>query len=214
MIQRDFEVSFIADLALREKQIQQNYRPIIAVHKGFARPPGTLFRGLLLAEFAEAPVKESFYRAHHLQGLRIADPFMGGGTPLLEASRVGCDVVGHDINPMSYWIVKQEIEHLDLDAHGAASENLVRTLEEEIRGLYRTRCKPDHKGRFFKTPDSSDLVRLDQAESAWNALRPLFVPDDPIPGGEETDRLHRSGYRHYREMFNSCFRPGVQSHRD
>ena len=29
------------------------------------------------------------------------------------------------------------------------------------------------------------------------------MPDDPIPGGDETDRLHRWGYRHYREMFNS-----------
>ena len=45
MIERDFDVPFIADLALREKQIQQNYRPIIAVHKWFARRPGTLFRG-------------------------------------------------------------------------------------------------------------------------------------------------------------------------
>jgi putative DNA methylase len=68
---------------------------------------------------------------------------------------------------------------------------------------YCPSCKPTHKGRFFKTPDSSDLARLDQAESAWNALQPRFVPDDPIPGGDETDRLHRWGYRHYREMFNT-----------
>ena len=57
---------------------------------------------------------------------------MGGGTPLLEANRLGCDVIGHDINPMSYWIVKQEIEHLDLDAYHAASESLVERLEKEI----------------------------------------------------------------------------------
>ncbi|HXP60971.1 MAG TPA: DUF1156 domain-containing protein [Dongiaceae bacterium] len=50
MIERGFDISFVADLALREKQIQQNYRPIIAVHKWFARRPGTLFRSLLLAE--------------------------------------------------------------------------------------------------------------------------------------------------------------------
>jgi hypothetical protein len=29
MIERDFDVAFVADLALREKQIQQNYRPIM-----------------------------------------------------------------------------------------------------------------------------------------------------------------------------------------
>jgi hypothetical protein len=53
MIERDFDVSFVAAMALREKQIQQNYRPIIAVHKWFARRPGTLFRSLLLSEFAK-----------------------------------------------------------------------------------------------------------------------------------------------------------------
>lgn len=64
-------------------------------------------------------------------------------------------------------------------------------------------CKPRHKGRFFKTPDSTDFARLGQVEEAWNALQPLFVPDDEIPGGDETDRLHRWGYRCYREMFNA-----------
>jgi hypothetical protein len=39
MIERDFEVPFVADLALREKQIQQNYRPILAVHK-WSKPGG------------------------------------------------------------------------------------------------------------------------------------------------------------------------------
>ncbi|MFH0788418.1 MAG: DNA methylase, partial [Pseudomonadota bacterium] len=85
MIEKNFDISFIADLALREKQIQQNYRPIIAVHKWFARRPGTLFRGLLLSEFSDGPLREVFYKSNTLQGIQVADPFMGGGTPLLEA---------------------------------------------------------------------------------------------------------------------------------
>jgi putative DNA methylase len=40
MIETDFNIAFVADLALREKQIQQNYRPVIAVPKWFARRPG------------------------------------------------------------------------------------------------------------------------------------------------------------------------------
>jgi hypothetical protein len=83
MIERDFDVAFIAGQALREKQVQQNYRPIIAVHKWFARRPGTLFRSLLLSEFCEGELTEEFYRSRNLKGKRIADPFMGGGTPLL-----------------------------------------------------------------------------------------------------------------------------------
>jgi adenine-specific DNA methylase len=321
MIEKNFDIPFIADLALREKQIQQNYRPIIAVHKWFARRPGTLFRGLLLSEFSGLPLREAFYRANDLKGRRVADPFMGGGTPLLEANRLGCQVIGFDINPMSYWIVKQEIEHLDLGAYDQAVESLNRRLENDIGPLYRTKCvlcgkqdasvkyflwvkaischqcgkdidlfpgylistdrrhpqnvfvcsgcgqltetgdrinpgncrhcgtglsthgpagrnrcrcphcetdnfypnsslgpprhrlfameyhclscKKGHAGRFFKVPDVPDLKSVMEAEERWKGLRSRFVPDDEIPSGDETNRLHRWGYRHYREMFNA-----------
>lgn len=321
MIEKNFDIPFIADLALREKQIQQNYRPVIAVHKWFARRPGTLFRGLLLSEFSNSPLREAFYRPNDFPNIRIADPFMGGGTPLLEANRVGCDVVGIDINPMSYWIVKQEIEQLDLTAYDKAAESLRGELEKEIGRLYRTKCvicgdeyaqvkyflwvktigcrgcgkdidlfpgyllssdarhpknvfvcsscgqltetgdrknpgkcchcgtvlspngpasrnrcecshcgegnsfhnaelgpprhrlfameyhcpscKNGHAGRFFKAPDDQDLRRVGESEARWAKMRPRFVPDDEIPSGDETNRLHRWGYRRYREMFNA-----------
>lgn len=140
MIERDFDIPFVADLALREKQIQQNYRPVIAVHKWFARRPGTLFRALLLSEFVKEPLRESFYRSNNLAGIRVADPFMGGGTPLLEANRLGCDVFGADINPVAYWIVREEIQYLDLDAYRKASDKLRARLEEKVGELYRTTC--------------------------------------------------------------------------
>ena len=321
MIERNFDIQFISNIALREKQIQQNYRPIIAVHKWFARRPGTLFRGLLLSEFSERPLREIFYETNNFQGRHIADPFMGGGTPILEANRVGCDVTGFDINPMSYWIVKQEVEHLDLQAYSKAAIELRATLENEIGTLYRTRCslcgsndahvkyflwvkvtschqcgkgidlfpgyllsadarhpknvficpacgeltetvdrknpgqcahcateltvngpahrsrcrcsacgainrypdtslgaprhrlfameyhcpkcKPSHAGRFFKKPDAEDLARMHEVESRWTKMSPKYIPDDTIPSGDETDRLHRWGYMRYWEMFNS-----------
>ena len=139
-IERRFEVSLIAGMALREKQIQQNYRPIIGVHKWFARRPGTLFRGLLLAEFGQGDLEDQFFRANDFSGLRIADPFMGGGTPLIEANRVGCDVDGFDINPMSAWIVREEIEHIDLAAYEQAARVLIDALRAEIDRHYRTSC--------------------------------------------------------------------------
>jgi hypothetical protein len=37
---------------------------------------------------------------------------------------MGCDVVWFDINPMAYWVVKQEIEHLDLRAYQNAAKAL------------------------------------------------------------------------------------------
>jgi putative DNA methylase len=78
-IEKKFDIPFISSLALREKQIQQNYRPIIAVHKWFARRPGTLFRGLLLSEFVDKPLMDAFYSPNNLSGLMVVDPFMGGG---------------------------------------------------------------------------------------------------------------------------------------
>jgi hypothetical protein len=73
----------------------------------------------LLSEFADAPLRETFYRAHRLNGVRIADPFMGGGTPLLEANRLGCEIFGFDINPMSWWIVREQLDHIDLKSEAS-----------------------------------------------------------------------------------------------
>ena len=106
-IERRFEISLIASLALKEKQIQQNYRPIIAVHK-WLRGGRHLFRGLLLSEFAsDRRLDEAYFTGQDFEGRVVADPFMGGGTPLVEANRVGCDVIGCDINPMSASIVQR-----------------------------------------------------------------------------------------------------------
>ncbi len=140
MIEKNFDIPFIAGLALREKQIQQNFRPIIGVHKWFARRPGTLFRGLLLSEFGNGPLKEIFYQANRLSGLTVADPFMGGGTPIIEANRLDCGVVGVDINPMAYWIVQREIANLDVEEYRDAATRLLDYLHEQLGPYYRTTC--------------------------------------------------------------------------
>ena len=139
-IEQRFDISLIAAMALREKQIQQNYRPVIGVHKWFARRPGILFRGILLAEFGEGRLEDLIFQANDFPGLRIADPFMGGGTPIIEANRVGCDVEGFDINPMSTWIVREEITFLDLECYEQAARALIKSLHTEIGALYRTSC--------------------------------------------------------------------------
>jgi len=92
---------------------------------------------VLLFEFSDKPLREAFYKANDLSGCHIADPFMGGGTPILEANRIGCNVTAFDINPMSYWIVKQEIEHLDLGTYSKAADalELARNLDIEFTSM-------------------------------------------------------------------------------
>lgn len=140
MIEKNFDVPFIANLALREKQIQQNFRPVIGVHKWFARRPGTLFRGLLLSEFGAGPLPDIFYRANRLSQITVADPFIGGGTPILEANRLDCHVIGADINPMAYWIVQREIADLDLEEYRDAATRLMNDLKEQMGSHYMTTC--------------------------------------------------------------------------
>ena len=65
---------------------------------------------------------------------------MGGGTPLIEANRIGCNVQGFDINPMSAWIVREEIEHLDLRAYHREADALSAELQRELGDFYRTDC--------------------------------------------------------------------------
>ena len=319
-IETRFDIPFVAAMALREKQIQQIYRPIIAVHKWFARRPGSLFRALTLAEFGEAPLADLYFTGNDFPGRKVADPFMGGGTPLIEANRVGCDVTGFDINPMATWIVREEIEHLDLTAYHTSASHLLAELRRDLEQLYLTDCphygdpnvpvkyflwvkqigcracgkevdlfpgylvsqdsrhpknvlvcracgdlnevddrstpgachscnaelhtggparrgrcvcshcghdneyprasegpmqhrlfaieyynphrKANHKGRFFKKPDTKDLARVAECERRWKETRARFVPDAQILSGDETDRLHRWGYDRYRQMFN------------
>ena len=167
-------------MALKEKQIQQNYRPIIAVHKWFARCPGTLFRGLVLSEFSDRPLSECFFEANDFPGRMVADPFMGGGTPLLEANRVGCDVQGFDINPMAAWIVREEIEHLDLVADREAADGLVEALEQDIgagdvidRPLYGDRDVPVKYFLWIK------VLNCEKCSKEFDVFPGYLVEEDP-----------------------------------
>ena len=64
-------------------------------------------------------------------------------------------------------------------------------------------CKADHKGRFFKEVGETDLSKFREAARRLALIESdLPIPTDAIPEGDETTRLHRWGYRRYREMFN------------
>ncbi len=144
----------MAELARREKQIQQSYRPVIGIHKWFARRPGTVFRALLLSEFgASGTLRERFFSSNDLSGRLIADPFMGGGTPVLEANRLGCSVIGTDINPMAFWVVRQALAALDRRRFLEEARRVVSAVETSLGSLYETTCvecgNPSAQVKYF-----------------------------------------------------------------
>jgi putative DNA methylase len=139
-LESDFDETFVARLAAAEKQVQQSYRPVIGVHKWFARRPGTLFRALMLTELGEQALTKAFFERNDLNGV-VLDPFMGGGTTLFEANRLGLSVIGYDTNPMSRWICERELEEIDVEEFEEAGEQVCRAVEKKVGALYVTRCE-------------------------------------------------------------------------
>lgn len=73
---------------------------------------------------------------------KILDPFMGGGTSLVEASRFGVEVDGYDLNPVAWFTTKKQIEAGDTDIEEikSAFEDVKHDVAEEILQYYRTNC--------------------------------------------------------------------------
>ena len=104
---------------------------------------------------------------------------MGGGIPLIEANRIGCDVYGFDINPMSAWIVREEIEHLDMDAYEQEAAKLLKTLRAEIEDLYHTDCPLYGDTSRARVPaGATSSWRVGRQTSCWSPW-PIRQPASP-----------------------------------
>jgi putative DNA methylase len=155
-IEVGFPIVEINDLVVPERN---SFKPIYQMHKWFARRASCVFRAILLGTLKPAfqpdgtptDIMAEFYNDHandpDTNDKVILDPFMGGGTTVVEALRLGCRVIGIDLNPVAWFIVKTETETVDLDALRAAFERLAawpvawnegRPLKETLLNLYKT----------------------------------------------------------------------------
>ena len=148
-IEEDFPIVEINRLALPERN---SFKPIYQMHKWFARRASCVFRAILLGALKPAGtnIMEEFYKDHSndpdTNGKVILDPFMGGGTTIVESLRLGCKVVGIDLNPVAWFIVKTEVEPVDLAELDAAFERLAnrivpwsgKPLRQTLLDLYKT----------------------------------------------------------------------------
>jgi putative DNA methylase len=67
-----------------------------------------------------------------LQDAIVYDPFMGGGTSLVESARMGASVFGRDVDPIAVAVVNLEIRGLNTD-FDETSAALVLELEKELK---------------------------------------------------------------------------------
>jgi len=117
-------------------------KPIYQMSKWWARRRSSVFRSMLIAAATKAPddpshaaklVWDSYYANHQKKGafkhLKVADIFMGGGTTLVEGSRLGMQMVGNDLNPVAWFVVKQELANVDLEE----VKKLLADIEAEVK---------------------------------------------------------------------------------
>ncbi|WP_257301110.1 DUF1156 domain-containing protein [Haloarchaeobius sp. FL176] len=85
---------------------------------------------------------ELYSKDVRVEDKKILDPFMGGGTSLVEASRFGAEVVGNDLNPVAWFVTKKELEagQTDVEELEEAFEQVKEDVANEITQYYKTPC--------------------------------------------------------------------------
>jgi len=85
-----------ATIAEVESWRKEIYRPIYHVHKWWAHRLGSVFRAAILgtASPRRASVLDLFFEPAQLPGMVVFDPFMGSGTTVGEAHKLGCTAIG------------------------------------------------------------------------------------------------------------------------
>ena len=94
----------------------------------------------LVREKMEEILWERFYSKNDFGGKVVLDPFMGGGTTVVEALRMGLSPIGIDINPVAWFVTKKEVEPLDLDLFEEEFRKLEESVGGKIKGYYKTHC--------------------------------------------------------------------------
>jgi putative DNA methylase len=166
-IEVDFPILAINQVA----QIEGNAgKPIYQMSKWWARRRSSVFRAMLLASAMKAPddpaqaakaVWEAYYANHQKKGalkqLKVADIFMGGGTTLVEGSRLGMQMTGVDLNPVAWFVVKQEFAKPNLDAVKRLLADVEAEVKPQIMPFYACEGPGGEKGVWTRLADGKQM---------------------------------------------------------
>lgn len=145
-------------------------KPIYQMSKWWARRRSSVFRAMLLAAATRAPedqdqaselIWNAYYGNHSgndaFRKLKVADIFMGGGTTLVEGARLGMQMWGNDLNPVAWFVVKNELA----DVSRAEVEQLLAAIEARVKPqimpFYATDCPRGHKGKWIRVADEHEM---------------------------------------------------------
>ncbi|MDQ8755730.1 DNA methyltransferase [Sphingosinicella sp. LHD-64] len=130
-------ISEIAEVESWRKEIN---RPIYHIHKWWAQRLGTVFRAIIIGAFAPkgSDVLRLFYEPVRIPDAMIFDPFMGSGTTIGEALKLGARAIGRDINPVAYFLVRNAMAVHDRAAVLRTFDEVKRDVWQSLRHYYRT----------------------------------------------------------------------------
>jgi len=168
-------------------------KPIYQMSKWWARRRSSVFRAMLLAAAIKAPddpaeaaklVWDVYYGNHQkkdtFKHLKVADIFMGGGTTVVEGSRLGMQMYGNDLNPVAWFVVKNELAQVDKAEVEALLADIEAEVKPQIMPFYACDCPRGHKGKW--TQISTNTVMGDDFDPL--ALKPEQRKDYRYEGPE------------------------------
>ena len=136
-------------------------KPIYQVAKWWARRRSSVFRSMLIAAAVRAPddraetakvVWDSYYGNHQKKGsfsdLKVADIFMGGGTTIVEGSRLGMNMYGTDLNPVAWFIVKNALTDVKQEEVESLLSDIEASVKPQIMPFYACYCPRGHRGTW------------------------------------------------------------------
>ncbi len=138
-IEVEFPTAQVSRVAERESWRKEVNRPLYHIHKWWATRLGSVFRAVTLGALVDSTAStwDGFYKKHALNKV-VLDPFMGSGTTLGEALKLGCRVIGCDINPVSTFLVRQALTPVPEAILRAEFAAIEWDVAKDIQQLYQT----------------------------------------------------------------------------
>ena len=136
----DFPFEAISDIAEIESWRKEINRPVYHIHKWWAQRLGTVFRAISIGALSPSgtDVFSAFYKPVRIKNLTVFDPFMGSGTTVGEAAKLGARAIGRDINPVAHFLVRNALALHDRDAVLRTFRDIECDVAEKIRAYYKT----------------------------------------------------------------------------
>ena len=186
-IENDFPFEKIDPIAENESYRKEINRPIYHIHKWWAKRLGSVFRAIVSGALTSGEWKD-FHSHQKYSNKVVLDPFMGSGTTLGEAAKLGANVIGCDVNPVSTFLVSQALTRIDLNELEAEFKRIEKDVKKEILSYYTTEVpnstKPTQALYYFWvktvfTPEGEEIPLFSSYVFSKNAY-PSKKPDSQI----------------------------------